>query len=168
MSKEIHDIAAAMASFASKYGPETIFQGIVQSVDDKEDTVAVELLDGYKIPDVRLKSVIKDGGKILLVPKTGSNVLLARIDGTDDYVVLTVHEVSRVLYKIGNTTMNVDDKGYLFKRENETLRKLFDDLLDAILQMRFTTQSGPTINLVNATTFQQIKNRVKNLLKDDE
>jgi hypothetical protein len=165
MSKQINDIGDALAVFAAKYGPVVIQPATVLKINN-DDTIQVQLSNGFIIEDVRLKSVIKDGNKVILSPKESSIVQIARIDTNDDYVVISVEEVTKVLYQIDHTTFDVDRNGYLLKCENETLRKLLDDLLDAIMNMRFTTQSGPTVNLVNLMTFQQIKNRVKNLLKD--
>lgn len=165
MSKQINDIGDALAVFAAKYGPVVIQPATVLSVND-DDTIKAKLTNGFIIEDVRLKSVIKEGNKVILLPKIASIVQIARIDTNDDYVVIAVTEVTKVLYQIDNTIFDVDQNGYLLKCENETLRKLLDDLLDAIMNMRFTTQSGPTVNLVNLMAFQQIKDRVKNLLKD--
>ncbi|RAJ75536.1 hypothetical protein CLV59_109150 [Chitinophaga dinghuensis] len=168
MSKQINDIAQAMASFSSRFGPLTILPAKAGEFNEEDNTIKVLLDSGLEIPDARLKSVVKGGGKVILVPVKDSVVQIARIENSDEFIVVAVDEVSQVLYCIDKTVMKMDSKGYLLKKDDETLRKIMDDLLDGIMNMRFTTQSGPTVNLVNRTTFEQIKNRVEKLLKDAE
>ncbi|WP_160711292.1 hypothetical protein [Chitinophaga solisilvae] len=181
MSKQISDIASAMASFAARYGPAAIIPAVVKKIN-ADDTVQVVLSSGLELDDVRMKSVVENGGKVLLVPKAESTVQIARIENSDDYVIVSVHEVSRILYVIETSTLDMDDRkyhyevdktvldidknGYFISSQGESLRKVLEDLLAEITRMRFTTQNGPTIELINRLEFEKIKERVKKLLKD--
>lgn len=48
---------------------------------------------------------------------------------------------------------------------SENLKDLFDSLFDSIGRMVFTTNMGPTVNLVNKMEFEQLKTKFNNLLK---
>ena len=52
------------------------------------------------------------------------------------------------------------------KKQNETLAKLMSDLLKEIQKMKFTTNTGSTIKLVNQPQFLAIENRFKDFLKE--
>lgn len=55
--------------------------------------------------------------------------------------------------------MKLDDSGFHFKKDSETLKKLFNDLLTQIELMSFTTTSGHTLKMNNKAAFTQIKGR---------
>lgn len=76
-------------------------------------------------------------------------------------------EIESFDLQISMTRMQIDEDGFLLKKENETLKALMVDLLTAIEAMRFTTRSGPTIKLLNKQQFTDIKNRFKEFLKDN-
>ena len=63
--------------------------------------------------------------------------------------------------------MQIDNSGFLLKKENETLKKLMVDLLQEIQKMKFTTNAGPTLLLLNKPQFLAIENRFKQFLKDN-
>ena len=48
---------------------------------------------------------------------------------------------------------------------NKNMAELIDKLFEAILKMRFTTNTGPTIMLINRAEFESLKNEFKELLK---
>lgn len=68
---------------------------------------------------------------------------------------------------VEETQINIDKNGFLLKKEDETLAKLITDLLKEIQKMRFTTNTGSTIKLVNQPKFKAIENRFKTLLKEN-
>ncbi|WPC14606.1 hypothetical protein LEQ04_08430 [Riemerella anatipestifer] len=55
----------------------------------------------------------------------------------------------------------------MLRKDNETLAKLMRDLLVEIKKMKFTTNAGPTIKLINKPQFTAIENRFNNFLKDN-
>ena len=79
-----------------------------------------------------------------------------------NYSALKQHNV-----KIKDTEFTIDENGFLLKKADESLAKLMDDLLKEILKMKFTTNTGSTITLVNSPEFKVIQNRFKTLLKTD-
>jgi hypothetical protein len=121
--------------------------------------------------NVRLSSVI-DGSnkKLFLFPKVGSSVLVSPIN--EDLKNLYVEEYSEIesLELVINTVeFKVDQDGFLLKKENETLKKLVEDLITAVQNMSFavSTPSGPgtTTTLINLAEFTAVKTRFNQFLK---
>ena len=71
--------------------------------------------------------------------------------------------------KKGGAAFSVAQNGFQLKTETESLKKLMDDLLDAIQAMIFTTPGGltpaPTTALLNTSTFAALKTRFNTFLK---
>lgn len=134
---------------------------------DKEKGFCKVKADGLEYK-ARLASVINnDVDKFFLYPKVGSKVLISCID--EDLHQLYVDkcaEVEALQFKIDGCEMSMDTTGFNFKKENESLRSLLLELVTEIKNMKFTTTSGSTINLINLPNFLLIENKFKNLLKD--
>lgn len=82
-------------------------------------------------------------------------------------VAVNYSELKQHNIKIKQTEFTIDENGFLLKKADENLAKLMDDLLKEIQKMKFTTNTGSTITLVNAPEFMAIQNRFKTLLKDN-
>lgn len=131
-------------------------------------SVDVEPVDGSApVMDVRITTDFDADNKYVLVPKEGTLVIVSFLNKDVGFVSM-VNEVSEVLYKNGDTVFRVDDK-FLLKKGDENLLKLMQDLIDAILDERHMTNSGPTISLTPDSTlkFNGIKTRFNNLLKSN-
>lgn len=138
----------------------------VLSVDKNKGTCTC--YDGQiEHTDVRLSAIIDAKiQKLYIIPKVGTTVLVTPIEA--DYnlqFVSKVSEVDEFYLAISNVTFDIDKDGFLLKKENETLRGLIEDLISAIRAMKFTTNAGPTIQLINEAQFIAIENRFKNFLK---
>lgn len=84
----------------------------------------------------------------------------------DDGLIINYDRSGKVLnYKLGNTELNMTEDGFTIKRSTESLKKILEDLFDAILQLTVTTPMGPSGTPINAVTFTQIKQRIPNLLE---
>jgi hypothetical protein len=143
------------------------FPAVVVSVD-KEKGTCVIVADGLELPDVQLSSVI-DGKdkKFYLFPKVGSSVLVSPInEDLHRLYVEAYSEVESLDLVIDKVQFQIDKDGFLLKKENETLKALMVDLIEEIKKMKFTTNNGPTITLVNTPKFTAIGDRFKNFLKD--
>lgn len=164
MSKELQDGLNLMR----RRGVDT-FPAVVVSVDKTNGTCVVN--DGtLDYTDVRLSASVEDEGKrFYLFPKVGSWVLVSPIN--EDIHRLYIEffsEIESIDLKIEETQLKVDKKGFLLKKENETLAKLMTDLLQEIQNMKFLTVSGgPTTRLINQPKFKEIENRFKELLKEN-
>lgn len=136
----------------------------VLEVNTQETTVDVKPIDGTaEIFDVRLQAESETGG-LVLIPKVGSMVLVVFLNKNNAAVVNT-SEIEKFSLVIEPCTLEVDSEGFLLKKENETLKKLMADLLKAIKEMNFTTNNGPTINLINIADFIALENRFNQFLK---
>ncbi len=138
----------------------------VISVDKAAGTCVVS--DGeLEYTDVALSASVEDNGKrFFLFPKIGSSVLVSPIN--EDLHRLYVEffsEIEDFDLQIENTQLEIDKDGFLLKKENETLKKLMVDLLQEIQKMKFTTNTGSTILLVNKPQFLNIETRFKDFLK---
>lgn len=137
--------------------------GKVVSVDEDELTCVV-LDDETEINDVRLRPVINGNESMTLFPKVDGWVLIVRIDTEEDFMVIGADEIDKIRIKVGTSEFEIQD-GFLIKRDDETLKKIFDDLFTAIEQLTVNTNVGPSSVPINAADFAAIKTRVDNLLK---
>jgi hypothetical protein len=131
MSKDVDDIREQAEKWARRFGPAAIVPATVAEIN-QDDTISVTLATESVIPDVRLKSAVKAGNKQVRVPEVGSMVLIGRIDNSDEWVVLSMDEISQALTVIGNTRFEITENGFLVKQGDETLKDLLSDTLDAI------------------------------------
>lgn len=142
----------------------------VVSVNKTQGTCSVTD-DNLTYTNVRLSSVI-DGNnkKFFLFPKVGSSVLVSPIN--EDLKNLYVEEYSEIesLELVINTVeFKIDQDGFLLKKENETLKKLVEDLITAVQNMSFTVSTpsglGTTTTLINLAEFTAVKTRFNQFLK---
>lgn len=144
------------------------FPGEVVSVDKDKGTCVV-LADGLEYQNVQLSSII-DGSaeKFYLFPKTGSSVLMSPInEDVHRMYVESYSQLESLDMTIGDVRFQADADGFLLKKENETLKALMQDLITAIKAMKFTTNNGPTINLINRPQFEAMEDRFNQFLKDN-
>jgi hypothetical protein len=142
------------------------FPATVLSVDKLEGTCKVT--DGeLEYTDVQLSSVIDVTKKFFLFPKVGSSVLVSPInEDLHRLYVEAYSEIESLELGIDQVVFKIDADGFLLKKQNETLKKLMADLIAAIKALKFTTNNGPTINLINIADFIDIENRFNQFLKD--
>ena len=134
----------------------------VKEVDwDEKTMVALGIDDELEYYDVLLGL-----GSVDVKPKVGSNCLIGFINNSETLPFLIMaDEVEEIDVNVDKCQFNIND-GFLLKKQNETLAKLMSDLLKEIQKMKFTTNTGSTILLVNKTQFLSIENRFKDFLKD--
>ena len=118
----------------------------VISVDVDNQTADVQPLDGSaEITDVYLQ-VAENG--VFVEPKVGAMVCVVFV--TKELAVVVNHsEIKQFQIKVESVEFQMDKDGFLLKKQSETLYKLMADLLQEIQRMKFTTNAGPTVNLVN-------------------
>lgn len=152
----------------------------VLEVNQSEKTVDVKPMDNTaEIFNVRLQAESETGG-LVLFPKKGSAVLVVFINKNSAAVVNTSEieklelvienaelqiDKDKFLFKRDQVQLEIDQAGFLLKKENETLKKLMADLIKAIKALKFTTNNGPTINLINIADFIALENRFNQFLK---
>jgi hypothetical protein len=110
-----------------------------------------------KIPNVRVRSVIEADDKgMLIFPAKNTSVLIARINKSDNYVMISMQEPEMVKCRVGEKYLELDKDGLELSAGDDTLKKCLDDLLDEII-----TIYAP----MNKAAFTAIKDRLAKLLK---
>ncbi len=162
---DIENIREQMAAFSERYGPASIVEAVVTKLNEDE-TVGVEFDDGSELEDVRLKAIVKEGDQFIVRPAVGSNILIGRIAGSEEYLLIAASEIVEVVIKIGNTKLSVSDKIEI-KAGGEDLLSLLKDLIETMINEKHMTNTGPTISLTpdSVTAYNGIKTRFNNLLK---
>lgn len=106
-----------------------------------------------------------DGG-LCLYPAPNSHVLVVFIN-KHHACICQVSEVDLMKLTIDNVELSADKDGFLFKKDSETLKKLMEDLLEAIQKMQVLTDKGPApLNPPDIPTFKAIQTRFNSFLKD--
>ena len=135
----------------------------VKEVDWEERTMTVVGIND----EVEYYDVLLGLGSIDLKPKVGSSCLIGIIENRDTAsFLIMVDEIEEIDINADRCQLNIND-GFLLKKENESLANLMSDLLQEIQKMKFTTNTGSTILLVNKPQFLAIENRFKDFLKTD-
>ncbi len=137
----------------------------VKSVNKDNGTCVV--VDEELEYEVRLLSIINENNQgFYLFPKVGSSILIAPIEeDINRFHIVAYSEIENLKLTIDKCELNIDKNGFSLKKENETLKKLMADLIKAIKAMKFTTNNGPTIELINIADFVALEKRFNNLLK---
>lgn len=157
-------IRQGLKKMAKQDGPAVSNIAKVKSVDETKATCVLIDEDDQEIFDVRLRPVLTGNKSFILVPKVGSFVLAVRVEDDEDWMVIAADEVTKVAYYVGSTTLELTDKVHI-EAGGENLASLIDGLFSAISKMVFTTNVGPTINLVNKIEFEDLRMKFKTLLK---
>ena len=80
---------------------------------------------------------------------------------------IAVEEISKFLLIVGTSKFDMDDAGFLFKKDTEDLLSIVSDLIDAIENAVYNTPGGPTTGMVTTVVFEAIKTRFNTLLKSN-
>jgi hypothetical protein len=131
MSLVDEQIKAELEKFSGQYGPEAIVPAKVLSYNADDETIEVELTSGNVIDDVRLKSMVKAGNKLVIVPEDDSFVLIGKIANSEEYVVVSVDEVKEIKWKIGTVELNVDEDGVVMKKGADSLKEILTNIIQA-------------------------------------
>lgn len=159
------------------------FFGTVTGVNVAERTCTVKV-DQVSYEDVRLYGVVKSERKgFCFIPKSGSVVLVGRIDGSNELFVILFTEIDQVLLTIGDrmlfsldeaacevqmdtSLVKVTANGLTFSRGKSGLKKTLEQLVDAICRLTVTTATGPSGTPINAADFIKVKDDLSNYLEN--
>lgn len=148
---------------ASRYAPAVSNIAKVKSVNEQEATCILIDEDEQEFPEVRLRPVLNGKKSFLQIPKVGTFVLAIRIEDDDQWMVIACDEIEKVVYYVGNSVFQIDDK-FHFEANGKNLKDLMSRLF-AVIEKGYTTNNGPTIQLILQPEFNSIKNDFKQLLK---
>ena len=166
-------IREKLLEMAKSTGPAVSNIAKVKSVDQQKAICVLEDEDGQEIFDVRLRPVLNGKKSFLQIPKVGTYVLAIRIEDDDDWMVIACDEIDKMIWYAGSAIFEMDDTGFLLKKENETLKKIMLDIVKAVksIQLLVTTtgtaaaQTGQTTSVVNIADFTSIESRINQFLK---
>jgi len=132
--------------------PKTGSYVLVASIENKPESSYIcgfsEIDEFYiKIPDVEF--TLDKNGCLLKVPQAELNL-------TKD--VLSV--------KIPQSELVIDKQGILMKQGSNVMGAIVGEFLDAIMQLTVTTGTGPSGTPINMASFQMIKQKFSQLLKN--
>lgn len=162
--------------------PLQVVVGQVQSVDRQTMTCRVDVQNAPLRHDVRLRAVITGDEGVVVIPKENSFVLMGLIENRpESSFICGFTEITGVQIKIEATVLKIDNDGlwvetgdtrleagkdgFGFSRQNESLKGLLEELLDAVGQITVPTPAGPSGPPVNAAAFIALKARLTTLLK---
>lgn len=132
------EIRNSIRRLAEAVGPVPTMLARVKSVDKENAVVVLEesLPDGSAIDvfDVRLRPVINGKQAVLMIPKTGSFVLCARIENTEDWMVVGVDEVDSMLFQVGESMLVIDQQ-FELKNASVNIKEILNGLCDALLSI---------------------------------
>jgi hypothetical protein len=132
---EVEEIKKLFEQASKRFGPAQVLPVKVISVNGTELTAAVEFSDGSNMDDVRLKAVIKEGDHYVMLPVVGSYALVARIENTDEYLLLAADEVSDVVAVMGEIEYGLNAAGMLLKKDDDTLLIGLTKMVEAVQQI---------------------------------
>jgi len=118
------------------------------------------------ILEVRLASNEEAENYFAVIPKVGSQIIVTFLTKDVAFVSL-VTDPEKLVYVNDDLLFEVTDK-FLIKKGGDNLSKLLTDLVEANKAEIHKTNTGVTLGLNPASTlvYNNIKNRVTNLLKD--
>lgn len=140
-----------------------VLDGIVSDIDETAYTCTVTMADGHQLFLVQLKALKDTTDGVVYIPTEGTTVQILQLP-YPDWMVIAAEQIDKAIVKIGSTTHTITADGYSIARGDETLKKLLNDLLTAITQLTVPTPAGVSSPPVNISDFQQIQQRISNLL----
>lgn len=121
-----------------------IYSADVTPVDGGADITAVQFSDETRVQYDR-----------------ASHTLTVDVSG----IVLTI-DTAQIKALAGAAEVTVKEAGITIKNENESLKTILTDLIDAILQETHPTGTGPSGPPINAAAYTAIKQRLPNLFEN--
>ncbi|PWN62312.1 hypothetical protein [Chryseobacterium oncorhynchi] len=160
LAKNIQDIVSA--------DPNLPIDGIVVSIEG--DTCTVQLSDGFKVSDVRLKATTDGNDHLLVVPKIGSTVLMISTDTTiDNLTVIKCDQAEKITFNENSLTVKIDstDGKVQIKNEETSLFDIMQDLSTLLKQLKVYTPSGPSGTPLpdSMTAINEFETKFKKILK---
>ena len=155
-------IREALRNIAKQVGPDCSLLAKVKSVDEDEQTCVLWDDDTeLEFREVRLRPVMDGKESVTLFPKVGSWGLAIRIEEDNEWMLLNSGEIDKWRLSIGQTIIEQDAEGLLIKKENDTLRKALELIIEAVSKVVVIQGQNPDyVKLEQALTI------IKNVLKD--
>ena len=143
MGKE-EQIRLGLKKIAEKVGPQCSLLAQVKTVDEEAFTCdAYDSETEIVFTDLRLSPII--GGKtgLVLIPETDSWILAIRIEDTEDWQVIGVEEVKKVLITTGTVKVEQTSEGLLISKGNDTLKQCLTLIIEAVQKIVVIQGNNP-------------------------
>lgn len=159
-------VKAAIARKFRRIGSQAFFAR-VKGVDvDQRTCVMYTDSDDFIYEDVLLYGCTNPDMKgIVTIPKVDSQVVVARLMGSDNLYVVQYSEVEKVLITIGESTFTMTENGFTLTKENCGLLATLTALCDTISKLTVSTAVGPSSVPINVADFAEIKNDLTKYLE---
>lgn len=161
MARTEEDIRRSLAE-SLKGKPLTVLAE-VKSVDQTARTCDIDD-DGVIMYGVRLQCIINGNTGIVIYPKTGCQVLCARIEESDYYSVVHASEIDKLEIKIQDKSLALDSNGFVFNEGTigavkadkmvEWMMKVYNDLTTIQALLLTSPVAGNGANLAISFTPQ--------------
>ncbi len=166
MSKNIKKIRAGIRDLLP--ANIEIMSAVVISVNESDLTMeartsSFEDTDAETVT-VSLNAVSENNNGCILYPEVGSNVIIASVDGPGEYILVRASNITKASITIDSQVFTMDGTKYGLVNGSESLGKIMDDLLQAILNLTVSTSTGPSGTPINSSTISNIKSRLDNFL----
>lgn len=133
-----------------------------KSVNWEQKTMDAVDNDGLKFYGISLGF-----GSLCVKPAIGSLCVVGLLEGQDTVTwLLHAEKADEIVWNGGKVAMKMNDR-FMVKNDSDNLHDLLADLLTAIKAMKFTTNVGPTVELMNLLDFVKIENRIEKLLTNE-
>lgn len=113
-------IREALANHAKRFGPIQTILGTVENVNRLDFTCDLLNDDQSVFVDVRLRPVLDGNEALTVFPKIGTWALATRIEGSEDWMLISVGEADMYRAKVGELLFEMDVQTGKFKIENGT------------------------------------------------
>ncbi|SHH75220.1 hypothetical protein [Flavobacterium johnsoniae] len=126
----------------------------VKDVDWENKTMtATGLIDDLDYFDVLLGI-----GDHYCKPIVGTNCLIGSVDNSANTFLISASEVEETIFTSGDSELTIKEDGFIIKQSNESLKKVFNDMIDEI--NKIIVINGTSINVAAMTAIKQRLNTV--------
>lgn len=142
------------------------FLATVASVNKSNYSCSVRIVgsDGV-MEDVRLKAEFGKSYGVVSIPRKGSYVVVTVMSSAVGAFVSLCSEVEKVEIEVGLLKCVIENDTISVKNNSYSLKKAFDDILDAISKLTVTTGVGPSGTPINIAEFTAVRQKLNNFLK---
>lgn len=140
--------------------------GSVVAVDEAQRTCKVEPLNGdATIYRVRLQASPDQAVGTVHIPKVGSKCIVTWLNKETGYLAL-IDEVDKTILTIDGQEIELTGKGLSWKKDNVSLKGIFDELIATLKAFQLVTNNGPTVQVMPhiVTRLEKIKSDYSKLI----
>lgn len=126
------------------FGKYELFVGEVAGVDEEQAVIDVQINENVIIYDVRLRVVIGGNSGMYIVPKMGSFVVIAQLEGGQDYQLLQASEIDKAWLKINDSTWEVTQDAMIINGGQNLGMVMVQKLVDRLNEIESALNSIKT------------------------